>query len=726
MPKYKCFNCLRTFNFERPRTSKRCPQCSDNKLRALSYEPPQQTFTLPRVQQPSPPKALKPSRVKPKPVKRKRETLTETEKKTPSPKKRRLMVPFDSAKSLGTIPCASWTASSGPLGLVTWNVAHLGKLQPLVIRHFREACWWYQRDETQTQELQAFLADDLVKKFKLEQETASNFVTLILRWFPPLQGTRPKEVPKQLRNKLRSLMAKKKNLIHRLQVLQSSVELFSLNPWLHLLVLQEVNLGSEHLLEVAKTAQIEIHLGPMLQSHKSADDEEDDEEDDELGEEKKGGVQYEYYPLLMRKDSGLQYKTCYAIATDGSKYTGSGPYLWDKHQRNYRPVVVHVLQWGSAKIHVGVIHTTPGAGVSEYEFSRSEEYKQILASLNKAAEKSSPDSLWVLCGDFYLTREAQVTDAESLTQEQLQWGLIRNSAPGKKEQEKLKKEPLKKLLSRHEEAVKEERANLQVPFNQLKTKVTQGDLLRNLFTSFERQLDPKLAIAQTVHGTNWHGKALAGPIPEEKEKRAEFFATARIADFFIYSRNELTCSAVGLVRPEGGLALSDSEDLEISRFWRSVSDHFPAGCLLAKGSEQTWELQVHQVLAAQKAPEEQWEEFESRRLFHKTVVELLALQNQDESTRLPWLKGKSDSELEDYLLQQEEGLVFRASHQAQRALGPSSWTSPFDFFPSQQSSRPSWFTPAPNPPVFSNTPPQEGENLESDETMDDHMDDHNS
>ena len=116
----------------------------------------------------------------------------------------------------------------------------------------------------------------------------------------------------------------------------------------------------------------------------------------------------------------------------------------------------------------------------------------------------------------------------------------------------------------------------------------QEDAVRNILElTFEKQLPSHLAFAQTVSGTNWHDReTLEEDIPVDTNpkgcsiKRAKFFATARIADFFIYTKNWQKVN-VGLMTPFGRVIAVDTEYLQYTRYWRRISDHFPVGGLFS-------------------------------------------------------------------------------------------------------------------------------------------------
>lgn len=111
--------------------------------------------------------------------------------------------------------------------------------------------------------------------------------------------------------------------------------------------------------------------------------------------------------------------------------------------------------------------------------------------------------------------------------------------------------------------------------------VASKDIVRNMLKlAFKHQLPPHFKLAQTVSGTNWHGNCLLEDIPEIVAKRENYYATARIADFFIYSQQGnfgWAKNRVGLMRPEGGVCIADTRDLKYSKYWGIASDHFPVG-----------------------------------------------------------------------------------------------------------------------------------------------------
>ncbi len=215
------------------------------------------------------------------------------------------------------------------------------------------------------------------------------------------------------------------------QIVRTNIE------WLDLLALNEVNLGVEEI----NSDLYSVHRGPKLWS---------------VGPKKNVGQQ-EYYPLLITKrprDFEIKYVGWFAVQPNG-EISEEDPYRWikpanlakragavsevEEHAKKkprlneepekpakkldisalppHRPVVVHQLQIdGKVFVNVGIIHTTPGGN----EFERVQVYGQLekfFQGVRSGDYDQATDDLWLICGDFYLFSEALIyeKDEEKLT-----------------------------------------------------------------------------------------------------------------------------------------------------------------------------------------------------------------------------------------------------------------------------------------------------------------------
>ncbi|RKH07537.1 hypothetical protein [Corallococcus carmarthensis] len=241
------------------------------------------------------------------------------------------------------------------------------------------------------------------------------------------------------------------------------VQLFERNPWLDVLVLQEVNKKGLPLLKAIDFAShgLTLVMGPQMQAvypkykgeRASGEGEEDDdglEDDGDVegyrfkagdGDWTLGKSQNEWYPIICRNSSRIQLRW---RAFNGAKVTREDdsdtddPIQWAKpvkrthepsgwktkypltvkelvatrklqyqqlntHFMHWRPVVVYDLVVnGDTRnaVHIGVVHTSPaGKGLG-----RKGEYEQVSGFFEHIAQEL--DTHWIIAGDYYVDPEA--------------------------------------------------------------------------------------------------------------------------------------------------------------------------------------------------------------------------------------------------------------------------------------------------------------------------------
>ncbi len=449
---------------------------------------------------------------------------------------------------------------------------------------------------------------------------------------------------------------------HKAQVINSIKSLFKNNEdWLDIIILQEVNMGMGRLKEAiqAGDSSLECISGPHMKSGNINDP--------------RG--QHEYYPIIFRKErtiklseklsvtQKIEHNGSWVISGEGRNPPYPGKWkdsdvvtiYWNKKAKEptFRPVVFHDLNItvGEKKfsdVHIGVVHTTPGASKNqEYEFQRESEFQQICDALKFCGNDGG---LWIMGGDYYLSEEARIK-AIDLKNIQLELTNLVNEdfsdIISEKEFRKThirdrllqyfrKKRMVAKNFKKKDFTLGMAREismnfspqaqidaiifvrksyNFTQAIENTGVKQTTIDLVRNtLRATFERQLEdsiPHWQIVQAVSGTNWHSKQiLAQEIPlednDQKSKlsieRARYFAIARIADFFLYNRALPNCDnilawqtvRIGLMRPEGRVAAVDTEDLKHSKYWGKISDHFPVG---GRFSTRPYDRRVDEIFA---------------------------------------------------------------------------------------------------------------------------------
>ncbi|MHA7629346.1 endonuclease/exonuclease/phosphatase family protein [Corallococcus sp. M7] len=354
--------------------------------------------------------------------------------------------------------------------------------------------------------------------------------------------------------------------------------LFDKNPWLDVVVLQEVN--KEELL-APLTGGLLVTKGPQMVNVNHLEN--------RMGRTLvEGGVdviaaQYEYYPIVMR--AGQQRVTVADVqAYDGRKLLPPGDIQWTKplevrsgwtntseaYQVNvsalnvwlppYRPIIVYTLHVGEVVVRLGVVHTSP----SGKKLGRQGEFKQIKDFLEHVMK---PDEAWILAGDFYLDEESSV---------------FHNSNPTSRGVEQLFRTALEELKLRP--IVPVSATNMSVLSHKTTTlKVETGKL-----------------------GDSWElfGGQLA------VNKRADFFIAT---PWFEYSRAHL-------LSPRAMPLISDPNHHALT-WWSRVSDHAPVGGMFSSDleSEQTRSFQAD--LASDRRQVEQVR-MEVQMLHNKAVLDL--------------------------------------------------------------------------------------------------------
>ena len=192
----------------------------------------------------------------------------------------------------------------------------------------------------------------------------------------------------------------------------SIVDAFVKNPWIDVVILNEVNKTGMPVLEreLKKRGLKLLTWGPFLVSRSQASDWEI-EHHSTKEEGQMVDRQTEYYPVIVREDSDITLENVYIYAQNGdvSKWDHESetpdPYVWreESNKQQFRPVLVYEIKKGNAiqSIHLGAVHTSPSGG----EWDRTGIYqKQLDKPLAKLANVSNP----IIGGDYYQTDETLV------------------------------------------------------------------------------------------------------------------------------------------------------------------------------------------------------------------------------------------------------------------------------------------------------------------------------
>lgn len=421
-------------------------------------------------------------------------------------------------------------------------------------KHFIE---WIKQARSGLKIMAAVLSDQILIK-RMDPELAEEAETLLAK----LRKVRDSIVRKSALKGFRTALHSHNIAIH-------IDEMFAQNDdWLDVVILQEIN--NPALLD-ERHADYTIHRGAHLQS---------------TG---KHG-QNEYYPLLIRKGSGVTVEQEYLVTTDGTleEVSDDELYKWQKKKSVYRPIMAYLVnkqtESGTQQYLIGVVHTTPEVDGGFAEFNRRAIYDEVTRGLAVLKQWAEDEGLpLIVGGDYYLSAEAVVSDP---TPGDL--ALFDDAyGPGFEEEDEFD-EPDQGELDKIRQSINQLIAGLQsirptteqeavLIRERLKVlAAARGDaqILRNICKlTVQAQVERLgLYLDQTISGTN----PKANPLTR--------WFDLQIADFFIHS-DAITESRVGIVRPEGDTVPLDQEDLHYSRYWQNFSDHFPVGGIYGVGEQ---------------------------------------------------------------------------------------------------------------------------------------------
>ncbi len=225
---------------------------------------------------------------------------------------------------------------------------------------------------------------------------------LILGTLGDLEG--PQRNKKTLGSSLRGRLEKLDRSLHSLNIVSHVSDMFACNEWLDIVLLQEVN--DPGLLN-KEDAPYDMTTGPQMISGGSQ-------------------PQNEFYPILIRKESGFRVTNTFSIGTKGEETnmhqpeddrTSKAPKVihWNKSKKIFRPIIVYELERqtpGSDKketVWVGAVHTTPRRSSGMAEFNRQNIFEEIEQALRVLYAKASHAGIpLIIGGDYYLGRESLV------------------------------------------------------------------------------------------------------------------------------------------------------------------------------------------------------------------------------------------------------------------------------------------------------------------------------
>jgi hypothetical protein len=273
--------------------------------------------------------------------------------------------------------------------------------------------------------------------------------------------------------------------VHSNHVVENIKDMFRHNDWLDVMTLQEVN-NPEILERELKDKLFKVHKGPRIQS---GDPQNPTKPKLGLGtpptpdaanapdkKEKKDSSQVEYYPIILK--DGIQLENQYIVNQEGlqkiehQESTKEPTIRWNKNgnPKTYRPIVVYEIKKLGQLMWIGVVHTTPESDEkkSGSEFNRVtifDEIKDSLSTLKSEAEKLNIPL--IIGGDYYLTAEAITAE---IGQEQLEKDNL--TGRGLTHQQKQQKKTIKRQYL-NIKSIKEHLEHMEPYQTMLKSKLAE-------------------------------------------------------------------------------------------------------------------------------------------------------------------------------------------------------------------------------------------------------------
>ncbi|MCY1067231.1 endonuclease/exonuclease/phosphatase family protein [Nannocystis sp. RBIL2] len=362
--------------------------------------------------------------------------------------------------------------------------------------------------------------------------------------------------------------------------------LFTKNPWLDVLVLQEINQVSLQSFPNDILAHgLKLALGPHMVS---------------IGP-KGGKGQHEYYPLVYRADR-LTFDGCWALHRGRWIACPEGQTIfWTKPQHkkknkglrgyaSYRPIVVYrMILPGGGFVYIANVHTTPkGSGLS-----RKHEFDQVKFILQVARARGALGEHWIVVGDYYLDPEASVMDrghdhgragrfehAVNSCGLDLVIPLSASNQTG-----------LSAVSEHYEIEVEDDGEDEDAEEDGDASKKEKALLFNKLMKAREAgaftQADPKRAFEHALQSDKRKPKT-KGSSDNHLADRVVMFTLGggnrrikvvlnKRADFFICTRG-LTHRFCGMVSPVSGILHVDPNHNALN-WWCTVSDHAPIGAI---------------------------------------------------------------------------------------------------------------------------------------------------
>ncbi len=359
--------------------------------------------------------------------------------------------------------------------------------------------------------------------------------------------------------------------LHRVLIAVHVAYMFASNPWLDVVLLQEVNQGIDDLTSFLDREGLVCVRGFRFKSTSGK------------------GSQIEYYPIVYRKEKGrvVGVDSLWAIYNDSGLVDTrnmEAELTWNKSENVFRPVVgydvwVRTSTGDKRFVRLGNVHTSPAGS----EFSRPDVFAQIEGPLSILSTSSIPV---VVGGDFYLTAEAVTRTWGSLTKDEKQQASQLKASFAETLHKRLQE------IDQQIEGAKSQQQTVELQAQRRRISDTMEALGTDQIQLLRNDEGARLSVAKKIEAMNlFSEQPLTGT--NWKTRGVYQWYDGQIADFFVRSglrKDDWMDARVGLVHPGGGLRVYDSTML-LAKYWRYCSDHFPVGLVLSTRSNDQ-ELRV--------------------------------------------------------------------------------------------------------------------------------------
>ena len=327
---------------------------------------------------------------------------------------------------------------------------------------------------------------------------------------------------------------------------EALVQLFGNNPWLDVVVLQEINASEVNSPDILLAEKLghQVSYGPricVLNPGKKTQAAKPKSASFfmSIGEKAKPvrPSQQEHYPIVVRNGADVQVRAVWAF--HGGKICRDPLLYWSKKSslqqakdvQDFRPIIVYELRVRGQAVFLGIVHTTPmGSGLA-----RKGEFEQVKGFLKLMAKS---DGYWILAGDFYLDPESSTGHKTSFSNREPKVLFHRVCTE------------MKLNLVTSVSATNQTKLTWEVSNNRIEKNELQD--------SFWREDIERLVV----------------------NKRADFFVCNQTFDRFLAK----------LLNPRGGILDYDPHHQALN-YWSRISDHMPIAGIFSHNGSVRWNRQ---------------------------------------------------------------------------------------------------------------------------------------